>query len=152
MTELMQRWEGVSLPGNLFLEKWLGGDESGAFFQTSLQGRPATVKLIPEASAATASQLDLWQRTRQLRHPNLLELVDYGRAELSGEIVLFAVFEAHDDTLASALAHSPLSSAEAREVLDSVLDALAYLHAQGFVAGVLDPDHILAVGERIKLS
>src|SRR4051794_5893207 len=111
MTELMQRWEGVSLPGNLLLEKWLGGDESGAFFQTALNGRPATVKLVPEASAATASQLDLWQRTRQLRPPNLLELLDYGRAELSGEIVLFAIFESPDDTLASALARAPLTAA-----------------------------------------
>ena len=40
----------------------------------------------------------------------------------------------------------------AREVLDSVLDALRYLHAQGLVLGALDPDHIVAVGDGIELS
>ena len=96
--------------------------------------------------------LDLWQRTRQLRHPNLIELFEYGRADHSGEIVLYAVFEAPDDTLASALSRSPLNEQESREVLDSVLGALRYLHAQGLVMGALDTEHIVGVGDRIKLS
>jgi hypothetical protein len=154
MTHLREHWEGVSLPGDFILEQWLGGDESAAFFKTapSPDGHHAVVKLVPEASVDSKAQLDLWHRTRQLRHPNLLELIDCGRADLGGEIVLYAVFESPDDTLASALAQASLTKPEAREVLDSVLDALRYLHAQGLAIGVLDPDHILAVGERIKLS
>jgi hypothetical protein len=35
----------------------------------------------------------MWQRTQQLRHPNLLELLNCGRAEPAGEIALYAVFE-----------------------------------------------------------
>jgi hypothetical protein len=154
MTHLREHWEGVSLPGDLVLEHWLGGDENAAFFQAapSPDGRRAVVKLIPEASVDGAAQLDLWHRTRQLRHPNFLELLDSGRADLGGEIVLYAAFESPDDTLASALAQGPLSKQDAREVLDSILDALRYLHAQGLALGVLDPEHILAVGDRIKLS
>ncbi len=154
MTHLREHWEGVSLPGDFILEQWLGGDESAAFFKTAPapDGRLAVVKLVPEASVDGKAQLDLWHRTRQLRHSNLLELIDCGRADLGGEIVLYAVFESPDDTLASALTQAPLTKQEAREVLDSVLDALRYLHAQGLAIGVLDPDHILAVGERIKLS
>jgi hypothetical protein len=154
MTHLQEHWEGVSLCGNYTLEKWLGGDDSAAFFQSSLapDGRRAVVKLVPEPVADGAGLLDLWHRTRQLRHPNLVELLDCGRADHDGEIVLYAVFEFPEDTLASALNQSPLNEMESREVLDSIISALRYLHAQGLVLGALDPDHIVAVGDRVKLS
>jgi hypothetical protein len=154
MSHLREHWEGMHLSGDYTLEQWLGGDDSAAFFQTSLapDGRGAVVKLIPEAAVDGAAPLDLWQRTRQLRHPNLIELFDYGRADHGGQIVFYAVFESPDETLASALNRSPLNQPESREVLDSVLDALRYLHAQGLVHGAIDPDHIVAGGDRIKLS
>jgi hypothetical protein len=154
MIHLKERWEGVCLCGNYTLEQWLGGDDSAAFFQTSLapDGSRAVVKLVPEAAVEGAGPLDLWHRTRQLRHPNLVELLDCGRADLGGEIAFYALFESPDDTLASALGRSPLNQQESREVLDSVINALRYLHAQGLVVGALDPDHIVAVGDQVKLS
>src|SRR3984957_9993675 len=154
MTHLRERWEGVSLSENYTLEQWLGGDDSAAFFQTSMapDGTRAVVKLVPEAVVDGAGLLELWHRTRQLRHPNLIELLDYGQADLGGEIAFYAIFESPDDTLASALSRSPLNQQESREVLDSVINALRYLHAQGLVLGALDADHIVAVGDRIKLS
>src|SRR5215467_4819399 len=154
MTQLRERWEGVSLAGNYTLEQCLGGDDHAAFFQTSPDpdGHRAVVKLVPEAVVTGAPPLDLWHRIRQLRHPNLIELLDYGRADHEGQIVFYAVFESPDETLSSALSRSPLDPRESREVLDSALDALRYLHAQGLVIGDLDADHIVAVGDRIKLS
>src|SRR5580698_6609074 len=148
MTHLREHWEGVSLSGDYTLEQWLGGDDRAAFFQTSVatDGRRAVVKLIPEAATDGAAPLDLWHRTRQLRHPNLVELLDCGRADHGGEIVLYAVFESPDDTLASALSRAPLNPTEAREVLDSVINALRYLHAQGLMLAELDPSRIVAVG------
>ncbi len=154
MAQLREHWEGVSLPGDYLLERWMGGDEDAAFFESAPgpDGRRSVIKLVREYSVGSAARLAMWQRTRQLRHPNLLELLDCGRAELGGEIALYAVFEAADDTLDSALKHSPLSEAEAREVLTAVLDALEYLQGQGLRAGALDPEHVVAVGDRIKLS
>jgi hypothetical protein len=154
MTQLRERWEGVSLAGDYTLEHCLGGDDHAAYFQTSpdADGRRAVVKLVPEAVVTGAPPLDLWHRIRQLRHPNLIELLDYGRADHHGQIVFYAVFESPDETLSAALSRSPLDSRESREVLDSALDALRYLHAQGLVIAVLDADHIVAVGDRIKLS
>jgi hypothetical protein len=142
MNQLREHWEGVSLPGDYLLERWLSGDDAAGFFETSLgsDGRRAVVKLVRASAVDSAAQLALWRRTRVLRHPNLRELLDCGRAELAGEIVIYAVFEQADDTLATALGHSPLSEAEAREVLVAVHD------------GALDPNHVVAVGERIKLS
>jgi hypothetical protein len=154
MTHLQEYWEGVSLSGNYTLEQWLGGNDNAAFFQTSpgADGHRTVVKLVREAVVDGNGLLDLWQRTRQLRHPNLVELFECGRADHGGEIVLYAVFESPDDTLAKALSRSPLSAEESREVLDSVLGALRYLHAQGLVHGAPDPGHIVGVGDRIKLS
>ena len=154
MIHLREQWEGVCLSQDYTLERCLGGDDNAAFFQTSLapDGRRAVVKVVPESVVDGGALLELWHRTRQLRHSNLIELLDCGRADHGGETVCYAVFEASDDTLTSALSRSPLDRQEAREVLDSVLEALRYLHAQGLVLGALDTDHIVAVGDRIKLS
>jgi len=154
MNQLREHWEGVSLPGDYLLERWLSGDDAAGFFETSIasDGRRAVVRLVRESEVDGAAQLALWQRTRQLRHPNLRELLDCGRAELSGDLVLYAVFEHADDTLASALALAPLSESEAREVLEAVHGALSYLQSQGLAHAALDPDHVVAVGEGIKLS
>ena len=154
MDQLREHWEGVSLPGDYLLERWLSGDEAAGFFETSSgsDGRRAVARLVRESELDGAAQLALWQRTRQLRHPNLQELLDCGRVELSGDLVLYAVFEHSDDTLASALSASPLSESEAREVLEAVHGALSYLQSQGLAHAALDPAHVVAVGERIKLS
>src|ERR1035441_10609753 len=128
MIQLRERWEGVALPGDYLLEKWLGGDDAGGFFETSrdADGHRALVKLVPESAADGGGRLALWERTRSLRHPNLRVMQDCGRAELAGETVVYAVFEPADDTLAAALGRSPLSEAEAREVLAAVCDGLGY--------------------------
>ncbi|MCX6627774.1 MAG: hypothetical protein NTW28_09115, partial [Candidatus Solibacter sp.] len=151
MTQLRERWEGVSLPGDYVLERWLGGDDAAGFFETSLgpDGRHAVVKLVRESAVDAAAQRALWHRTRLLRHPNLCELLGCGRAELSGETVLYAVFEYADDTLALAIAQAPLTEAEACEVLVAVRDALACLQAHGLAHPALDADHVLGVGDNI---
>jgi hypothetical protein len=153
MSQLRERWEGASLPGDYLLQRWLSGDEAAAFFEASApDGRRAVVKLVPELSGDGAAQLAMWQRTRSLHHPNLLQLLDCGRAGIAGEVVIYAVFESADDTLASALAHAPLSETEAREVLDAVLAALGYLQVHGLALPTLDPEQVLGVGEVIVVS
>ncbi len=154
MNQLRERWEGVALPAGYLLQQWLHGDDAAGFFETSLpsDGRRAIVKLAKESAGDGAAQLALWQRTRLLRHPNLRQVLDCGRAELGRETAVYAVFEYADDTLAAALGRSPLSETEAREVLDAAVAALRYLRAEGLAHPALDPDHVVAVGEAIKLS
>src|SRR5262249_51768423 len=153
MTHLQQRWEGVVLAGIYTLNEWLGGDEGTAIFQASInEGGRAVIKLVTAAALGGIPPLDLWHRIRQLRHPNLVELLDYGAATLDGEPAFFAVFEIPDDTLTSALSREPLTAEESREVLDGAIHALRYLHAQSLVIGTLDTDHVVAVGDRTKLS
>jgi len=96
--------------------------------------------------------LELWHRTRQLRHSNLIELIDCGRADHGGETVCYAVFES------SRRKPSPQHSAgrrsiqqEAREVLDSVLEALRYPPRSGAGARARWIQNTsLPVGDRIQ--
>jgi hypothetical protein len=154
MTRLREQWQGVSLPGDYLLERWTGGDDTAAYFEASCaaDGRRAAVKLMPASTVNAGAQLALWKRTRALEHRNLRVLLDCGRAELAGDVVIYAVFEYADESLASALAHSPLSEAEAREVLEAVVGAVDYLKSRGLAHRALDPEHVVAVGDYIKLS
>ena len=154
MTHVWSQLEGVSLAGQYGLQQRLGGDDAGVWFVTSRTpaGTPALAKLVPCAPSAVGGQLALWQRTALLSHPHLLALLDCGRADVDGESFLFAIFEYPDDRLATAVADGPLTETEARDVLAAVLDALCYLHGQGLVHTAVDPDHVVAVGDCIKLA
>ncbi len=141
------------LPGGYLLEKRLSGEDAG-LFETSraADGGRALVKVVPESAVDADAQLEIWQRARSLRHTNLCQLLECGRAELAGQHILYAVFEYADDTLAAAIGRAPLTEAEAHEVLAAVADALRYLETQGLAHEALDPAHVLAVGDRITLS
>ena len=158
MNPSWDRLTGVTVAGKYVLEKPLGGGDADAFFLT--QGAPgggrAVLKLVREEPETSAAQLARWRGTACVSHPNLLALYDCGRAGLISKSAdasyLFAVFEYPDDNLALALERGPLSEAETIEVLRAALDGLEYIHSQGLVHGSVDPAHIVAVGERIKLA
>src|SRR5947207_13424409 len=113
MSQLRERWEGVSLPGDYLLQQWVSGDDNASFFEASqlenqlenqneegaTGAQRVTVKVMAQSDADGSAQLALWQRTKELEHPNLRRLLDFGRAELDGQIVLYAVLEKADDSL-----------------------------------------------------
>jgi serine/threonine protein kinase len=55
-----------------------------------------------------------------------------------------------EENLSTILSSRPLIPTETHEMLDPMLDALAYLHTQGFVHGHIKPSNIMAVNERLK--
>jgi hypothetical protein len=153
MTRVWNHLAGVSLAGQYRLEQYLGSDESAAWYLTmSRSGERAAIKLIPEDATAAAAQLDAWRATRLLSHSNLLPMFDCGRAPTDGGAVLFAVFEYPDDNLASALERGQLDESDARDTLAACLGALRYIHGRGMVHGAVDGQHVVAVGERVKLA
>lgn len=148
-------FEGIHLAEQYGLEEWLGESENAAFFRAiSLRNpTPALLKLIPlESGGNPDRQLELWSRIRQLSHPNLQPLLDFGGCEHSGDSYLYAVFEYPDEILATALERAPLSQAESLEVREAVLNALGYIHTQGLAHTEVNPGHIVAVGNQIKLA
>jgi eukaryotic-like serine/threonine-protein kinase len=156
MTTLWSFLRETSLIGKYPVYELLTEASDAAWFRTEFgpDQHSAYLKLVPEASPlAGEQQLEQWRAIAALSHPNLLPLVDYGRAaEDDGTAFLYAVFEFPDDTLAAGIEQGRLPAKEARDVLVAALEALVYIHSQGFVHGAVDANHVVAVGNQIKLT
>ena len=99
-----------------------------------------------------ALQLSRWELAATLSHPHLIRLFDFGRCRLDNIGLLYVVMEYAEENLSHVLPHRPLTGAEAYEMLDAVLDVLAYLHRKGFAHSHLKPANIMGVGDQLKIS
>jgi eukaryotic-like serine/threonine-protein kinase len=157
MIATWKQWEGVCLAGEYGLDEWLGEADGAAFYRTSSSRdhRPAVLKLIPAGTPDTEQQLELWRELRELSHPALLQLLDFGTCPPDGDAgdgFFYAVYEFPEDTLEAALSRAPLTESEKCEIREAAADALLYLHGHGFVHSAIDAGHVVAVGNQIKLS
>ena len=152
MIHTWDQLQGVSLCPEYLLEKYLGSEGEAAYYLTSFEPGKALLKLIPENPSTSSEQLALWKKIAELSHECLLPLFDCGQSEIAGESYLYAVFEYPDDSLSGAIQNAPLSESEVYQIRDAVLPALRYLHARGLAHGAVDVEHIVAVGDRIKLA
>ena len=75
-----------------------------------------------------------------------------GRCQIDNVWLIYAVTEYAEEVLAQILAERPLSPTETSEMLNPVVDALAYLHNNGVVHGRLGPANIMGVEDRLKIS
>ncbi|HKW65837.1 MAG TPA: protein kinase, partial [Terriglobales bacterium] len=66
--------------------------------------------------------------------------------------LLYLVMEHAEEDLSQVVAARPLTPQECQEMLPPVLEALTYVHRQGFAHGRLRPANIMAAQERVKLS
>lgn len=147
-------WVGRVIDGKFTLLDWLGGSERTGVFLTELPGEPAqkaVIKLIPSDTEAE-DRLDGWTHSGRLSHPHLVRVLHTGHCEIDSTLLIYAVSEYADEVLSEILSSRALTPEEVKDLLDPVLDALSYIHAQGFVHGRLKPSNILAVGEVLKLS
>jgi len=156
MSHAWKQWEGQVVNGKFPLVRYLGGSEHSAVFLTEFHKgeRPlkAAIKLIPAPQENSELQLSRWRLAAELSHPHLISIFDTGGCELGGVPLLYVVMECAEENLAQILPSRALASDEAREMLYSLLDVLAYLHSKGFVHGHLKPANIMANGDQLKLS
>jgi eukaryotic-like serine/threonine-protein kinase len=153
MTDFKELCHGALIADLYTTEECVRQERESAFFTVkTADGERLLMKLVPADAADVEQQFAVWQRSRHLRHRHLLYLSDLGRTEIEGRDYIYAVFENPDDSLASALRHRPLSEAEARATFEAALSALRYLHGQGMVHGAVDADHVVAVGDDVKLT
>jgi len=75
-----------------------------------------------------------------------------GRCQLDGMELLYVVMEYAEENLSQVLAQRPLTPPEARDMLEPVLDTLAFIHRKGFVHGHVKPTNIMAVNNQLKIS
>jgi TonB family protein len=113
--------------------------------------RKAAIKLLA-ASSQAESRLAIWTRTASLSHPHLVRILGTGRAEVDEAEVVYAVTELAEEVLAQIIPERPLTADETREMIGPILDALAYLHGNGYVHGRLKPSNVLVIDNEVKLS
>ncbi|HXQ25226.1 MAG TPA: protein kinase [Candidatus Acidoferrales bacterium] len=155
MTEAWKQWEGQVVDGKFHLRQYLGGTDDSAVFLTEHGGpepQKAAIKLIPARSQNAEFQLSRWEIAAHLSHPHLLRLFEMGRCRLGDAAMLYVVMEYAEENLGQIIPNRSLTAAEAQEMLKPVLEALAYLHAKGFVHGHLKPSNILAVDDQLRIS
>lgn len=154
MSDFWKQCEGQVIDNRFRLRRYLGGTDDSAVFLTHLadpQSQKAAIKFITAGPTADL-QLALWRRVKQLAHPHLLRIFEIGRCRLENRDRLFVVMEHADEDLSQILPQRPLRASEAREMLEPVLDALVYLHGNGFVHSRIKPSNILAAADQLKLS
>jgi len=119
-------------------------------FATKGGSEPAIVRVARGTSAdELATQ---WSAAMKLKHPSLVQTLETGQTEILDTPLIYTATQPPDDSLSEAVAARSLTAEEAREVLNSVLDGLSYLHSQGFVHARVAPENIVAIGDKIKLS
>src|SRR5579864_7000275 len=154
MTQPWRNLEGRVVGGKFRLTRYVGGSEHSAVFLTERQGEPrkAAIKLIRANPDKTARQLDRWAKAEKMTHPHLLRMFEMGRSLLGDEELLYLLMEQAEEDLSQVVAARPLTPQECQEMLPPVLEALTYVHRQGFAHGRLRPANIMAAQERVKLS
>jgi TonB family protein len=156
MSNTWKQWEGQIVNGEFPLLQYLGGSERCAVFLTERHENErlvkVAIKIIPAAPEEGELQLSRWQQASELSHPHLIALYERGRFEIGGIPFVYVVMECAEENLTQFLPDRALTPVEAREMLESVLDVLAYLHRKGFVHGHIKPANIMASGDQLKVS
>ena len=155
MIEAATKQMGQVVDGKFRLGQFVGGNERSSVFLTDYDGQEvpkAAIKLIPADSVDAAAQLGRWKHAAKLSHPHLIRILAMGRCELDSTPMLYVVMEYAEENLSQVVARRALEPAEAREILGPVVDALAYVHASGFVHCRLKPANIMADNDLLKIS
>ena len=156
MSDIWKQWEGQIVNGEFPLLQYVGGSEHRAVFLTERHEDERLVKAAIKLVAATPEngelQLSRWRKAAELSHPHLIPLYEMGRCELGGVPLLYVVMECGEENLALVLPDRALTPAEARAMLESVIEVLAYLHGKGFVHGHIKPANVMASGDHLKVS
>lgn len=151
--ETWRAWEGRVVDGKYPLRQWLGGSDHSAVFLTEMTGGAKAAIKFTEADGPDAErELARLGMAAKLNHPHLISIFDFGRWQIDGTPLVYAVMEHADEDLAQILPQRPLTPAEVSEMLTPLLDGLGYLHGNGFVHTRIKPSNVLVVADRLKLS
>jgi TonB family protein len=152
---ISRTWAGRVIDGKFPLLQWLGSSASTGVFLTEVEGHPTrrfALKLIAADTLDAEIQMSCWASTTVLSHPHLMGLFHTGRWQIDNVWLIYAVTEYAEEFLSQVLAERALTIAETGEMLNPVIDALAYLHKNGAVHGRLKPSNVMGVNDRLKIS
>lgn len=146
--------EGRILEGGYELQDCLGTTRNNATYRVRILGDRFTnaVATVFAPETVPPEQSVIWSETLELRHQHLNIPLALGELAVDGSAVWYVIAVAPDETLESVLKERALSPEEAQVVAEAAVDALEYLHENGFVHSALSPGEILGIGDSIRLS
>jgi TonB family protein len=148
-----EEWEGKVVDDAFPLLEWRGGSGDAGVFLTVRQGvQRVAIKLILAEDTEAEEYLAQWAAAKDLSHPHLAAVFESGRCTIQDVNLVYVVTELADRDLFNLLPVNALSAVEAKAIFDPVLDALSYLHSNGYVHGHVKPSNILFVDDQVKLS
>ncbi len=152
-----EQLNGEVIDGKYRVEALLGHGGMGAVYEATHLGTGRTVALkvlVPELTANEGA-IERFKRealaTGRLRHPNVVDITDFGFAERGGVRLAYLVMELlRGKTLRAQLdAEGPMTVDTALDVLDQVCAAVSEAHAQGILHRDIKPENIhLGPGDR----
>jgi serine/threonine protein kinase len=146
----LERYIGEVLDGKYRIEKLLGQGGMGAVYLAVHLGteRPVALKLIAPDFMRNDEFIERFKREARaagrLRHPNVVDVTDFGFAQTGTERVAYLVMEYLDGcTLADVLAEEKRLTLDwVVDILEQVCSAVDEAHQQGIVHRDLKPDNI----------
>jgi hypothetical protein len=159
----LPEWEVLTLEGVRYDWPAIAGETlNGRYVLSSFEGEIAGVgrfvsdnqfiDVLPTEAAESAPLAARWQFQSSVSHPNLLSILETGKADLAGVNVVYRVSERPEDSVAGVIAERPMTTDEVDQIVDAVLPALSHLSARGAVYTRLAAPDIVAVGEQVKLA
>src|SRR6476659_9852460 len=146
----LERYVGQVLDGKYRLENLLGQGGMGAVYLATHLGteRYVALKLISPRFMRNREFVERFKREARaagrLRHPNVVDVTDFGFARVKAGQVAYLVMEYLDGcTLGDVLAEEKRLPLEwVADILDQVCSAVHEAHQQGIVHRDLKPDNI----------
>jgi serine/threonine protein kinase len=146
----LERYIGEVLDEKYRIEKLLGQGGMGAVYLATHLGteRPVALKIIAPEFMRNDEFIERFKREARaagrLRHPNVVDVTDFGFAQRGTERIAYLVMEYLDGcTLADVLAEeSSISLDWVIDILEQVCSAVEEAHQQGIVHRDLKPDNI----------
>ena len=141
---------GQVLDGKYRIERPLGKGSMGSVFQCTHLGtkRTVAVKLVAPQFSAQEQFVERFKREAEaagrLRHPNVVDVTDFGFAQAGSGRIAYLVMEYLDGcTLSDVLAEeTSLPLDWVVDILDQVCSAVEEAHQQGVIHRDLKPDNI----------
>ena len=155
MSEIWRDWEGQVADHKYQLRQFLGSTDHSVVFLAEYRDpepRKAAIKFLAGDTPNSEQQLSAWKIAAELKHPGLLPLYGCGRCKIADTDLLYVAMEYADENLGQVLPQRALTQEEAREVLNTVVEVLVFLHEKGLTQGHIKPSNVLAAGDRLKVS
>jgi TonB family protein len=152
MSDFWRQWENQVIGERFPLRRFLGESSHSAVFLTEYESVDAAIKFIRDDPSLADMQLERWQAAAALSHPHLIRLFETGRCRLGNHELLFVVMEYAEQTLAQILTLRALTFDEVRQMSGPALEALSFLHRNGWVHGQVKPPNICVVNDELKLA